>query len=289
MTARAKEIYRQRKTIDIAGIEDTLKFLALSALDRVLFSRAASPDRDPAPDWNHMRILAELLPDSTNSDPLTKGACTRLESVYQMNEPENWSTSQRSIVAMAVKPGWRNNLRYVQQRGFRKRLAPPPPESGFLAEIIARAAWSEPVFRVAVIRSIRASLRREVIMTSGRGALPVLSNQFWWILIAMALDKILPENRVFDSGRLQRGIVSHAQISSKTAGWAGFWEQYLLLRAQRAHLPNRLVPVNLPLFASGPEALLGDTVDDPDSQSAIRPGWQSEAPEYAIYLLKGRY
>ena len=115
-------------------------------------------------------------------------------------------------------------------------------------------------------------------MTPEPVALPTFSNDFWWVLIGTFSD----------STPLGTALRAAGAESSAGMGWAGFWEQYLLLRARGAGGELPTGAELLPLVRFDVRAL-DSGAHEPEDPDAARRGWREEGPGWALSLVGGTF
>lgn len=249
------------------ALEAALADAALSALDRAL----GSPGPSVAP-----KSLERLFPIPSASARRGRRRAERAASRLAPKDTGGLSRFQARILSDALAPGeWGERWRRLFDRMLRRRPEPPAILDP-ARRALAASVWSAPPFRRAVSLRLYRSLRHEVLMTPEPFEFPGLSSDFWWVLIAAFSD----------STPLGKALKAAGSESGAAKGWAGFWEQYLLLRAQRAggNLPGGMD--QLPLVGREVRAL-HPASDDPDDPVAARPGWRDARPGWAVSLIDG--
>lgn len=139
------------------------------------------------------------------------------------------------------------------------------PEMWCLA---GQAAWLGPDFQHPINRILDQRLRSEVLLKGGRPPRVFISPRTIWALLALAsLQPVAGRiNRKMDSQlrKLRLPLGELAQQIAMGTDWAGFWDQWLLIRALplvRVRFPDHEVPLlhalkDLPLRkAAGSKAL----------------------------------
>lgn len=106
------------------------------------------------------------------------------------------------------------------------------PEMWCLA---GEAAWIGPDFQLPINRSLDQRLRSEVLLDGGRPVKVFISPQAVWALIALAAaqPQSRKQRRAMDPllRRLRKPLGRIAADQAMRAAWAGFWDQWLLIRA----------------------------------------------------------
>lgn len=237
--------------------------MALTALDHTLFA--------PVPDQDAGYQTADLETLFPGSDALTAREALRVKEAanrVDLYEPQTLSPYQgRLLTWMLPRPWWERRLLPLIAR-LRRQPAQPFAEFNTLRDPMAASVWMQPEFCRLVALRLHRCLRTEVLMSPDRMSPTILSASFWWVLLA----GLAPEN---EAGRRLR---AHADACSKAEGWAGFWEQYLLLRLSRQGKSLPDATAQLPLFQMQGKGAESEC-------SAARPGWQSEAPAWASSLI----
>ena len=228
--------------------------------------------------------LTGVLSDPERGEAAAMRAAARLGARYLVTDPLDWGPIQAAIVAEALPEGPGRRLLRHLHRALAGESTGLPAESTAVAGALARSAWSEPSFRGDVARAIRTQLRSEVVLFPDNGALPWISVPCWWHLIA-AVWPSFAYRRLSRRAALGRMIRARVRHTGSIVGWAGFWEQYLLWRAQEARFEVGAAAQGLPLLFHGIDALPASASLE---STAARPRWRSEAPGYAAALLRKR-
>lgn len=193
-----------------------------------------------------------------------------------MTAPGAWSAAQQDLLGLAIAPSVTARLRDTLARSFRRRSAPVPPESAPILLALSEQAWAAYGFNLRLAQAMQRTLRREVILHPPDPQRPRLAPQTCWLLMALF------KGAVFDAAGA--GVIAAAEARAVQAArqkeWAGFWDQYVLMRAtgQGATLPTDLR--GLPLISGGADALVA-----PTRHTAARPDWHAHAPAYARHLI----
>lgn len=198
--------------------------------------------------------------------------------------------------------------RSVSRHLFRCR--PPPPSdwrgagplgAEAIGATVARAAFTDPRVHRACLTGLRKMLKRRILMPPGEAHLNVrLSLPFFWCLLAIAIKSS-------EGGAIRQAahdaVCGEAELAVRTAGWAGFWEQWCLKLVLSDAVPReaeslvRMVE-NLPLIrgddtvvATGQLEACGESEQTSDEEGwgvvMTRPDWKANAPPFAARLVDG--
>ena len=169
--------------------------------------------------------------------------------------------------------------------------------------LAAIRAWGDLAFQYEVAAAGRAVLRKRVLLSShemkalytGARAAPLLSPQFFWLLLAAA--DTCRDGRIWRPGerRRRRAAAQLQAIADElayTAAWAGFWEQWLLLelasqdKRWSGHLSMRLqaAVAALPIFQAFPEYKPAPVQVSTAAEVPGLANWAGEAPGWVRRL-----
>lgn len=146
--------------------------------------------------------------------------------------------------------------------------------------LLGSLAWDDLAFRQTVASRILAWLREGYLMRPG--ALPVLAPETCWILLAAAAGD--GRLRWWMRGARRRSAVRMevtrhlaSLMALRTPGWAGFWDQWVLLRLLDADpgLPGRLWPELAASLSPLPLAGGADCANP-----LVRADWLAEQPDW---------
>ena len=104
--------------------------------------------------------------------------------------------------------------------------------------VAGEAAWLEPSFQREISAKLSGYLKRSYLFPDGRAPIPHLSTRVFWLLLALV--KTRPAGfllRARTRFRKARGVWGSLQTLARSrglaSGWAGFWDQWLILEAVR--------------------------------------------------------
>lgn len=256
------------------ALAENLRGMMLAGLQRVL-----SPDHDPATllslENGAARLFEDLLSHSVDAQKARPGA-QAFGKLFLVTTPPTLSPTQSTLLAGKAAPGRRARLRIKLLNLFRPRRRVPlelAPDAAHFADLWQFHIFAHFAIQARVAHALQRHLSGRVLLWPPDKLPPRLETAtFWWLA---SLGCAGP-------GGLKRQIATLADALSQRAGWAGFWDQYVLRLAHEngAQLPQSAP--DLPLVASADAALA--TPPDDDAAQA-RKGWRLEAPAYAPALL----
>ncbi|NJN15471.1 MAG: hypothetical protein HC822_03840 [Oscillochloris sp.] len=142
---------------------------------------------------------------------------------------------------------------------------------------------------------LRQTLARQVLFFPGLPPVPILAPQCYWALIALAEignpQLLLPwPRRRLVRAALQR-LQSIAAGIALSAGWAGFWDQWVLSEAQRQWSKpksNSASPLHQALAALPLHQSAGATVPQHEQPpfTLANPNWEQERPPWFDLLAQ---
>ncbi len=289
MTGTARDFARQRDRLDFHELELFLRDLGLAALIQILTSTQPMPrfDLKAGRNTDPINTLAALLLTANETHRLIAGPVIRMSESYLVTDPQDWTVAQRGMIAAGIGPRRASLLRHAFLRALRQVAPPRLPEAAALATALGHMAWCVPEVRLETRICLNAALRSEVVLYPRGGAAPDLSAPFWWLIVGATCEQILSGLPRRSTLPLRKALRETAVVQAATKDWAGFWEMYLLRRSRERGFGSGLIPPDLPLLKDDPLAQL--TAESPDDanagNSALRAGWQAEAPPYARSLL----
>ena len=264
--------------------------------------RAAFQGRDPAPAAAVLRRMAlAALADALGSGPkpaplppaplanwfgekAVQGVAVRrsmrlLQAAFLFGQIGDASPVGRAIVAGAVPAGRIAHLRDGLARRWRgKEDAVAPPGVDGFGPALAALAFSDPGFRRDVVAMVRDHLRARVLFHPDAAPVPVLSPACCMVLIGARTGTA-------DRTPVTLGLHALAAALAAAAGWAAFWDQWVLHAA--AAQPLFLLPraiVSLPLLAHGHAAI---ALPGEETDVRVDPAWRNAVPGYCQQLLHG--
>lgn len=100
--------------------------------------------------------------------------------------------------------------------------------------LVAQMAWNDLSFREEILQASYESLKHELPLMSGTPHQLTLNPGCFWTLILLTSDQT-PFSAFLSGHRERVGVVSALRRAAAsqliTAGWAGFWDQWLIQRA----------------------------------------------------------
>lgn len=148
--------------------------------------------------------------------------------------------------------------------------------------LLASLAWDDLAFRHAVAERVLAFLRERHLMHPGPAPAPRLSPETCWLLVAAGAGPA--RRRWWMLGpartRARRAEAVHrlaSLMALSASGWAGFWDQWVLLRllGNIPDLPGRLKPELSQALASLPLAVGGQ-----GANPLAHPDWTQQCPDW---------
>jgi|GEM_PF-1394760 len=257
--------------LDPAPAAAILRQMAIAALADALGSVTPSPiniEKQGLGDW--------LTEAPVNSAGVT-ASLRQLQRALLFGQINESAPTTRALVAAALPAGRIARLRdrvAVLRRRQTGVVAAPGIDA--LGPALAALAFSDATFRRGVITMIREHLGARVLFHPDAAPVPVLSAPGCMIVIAARTD-------LADQTVVANGLRALADTLSATAGWAGFWDQWLL--AQAAGKSPFMLPESiraLPLLAYGYGAIEApaDQIDP-----MVSPNWLGSVPGYCRYLF----
>ncbi|MEO9960164.1 MAG: hypothetical protein ABJF07_07705 [Nisaea sp.] len=160
------------------------------------------------------------------------------------------------------------------------RHAKPVVGADRLASALGQTAWTDPSFAFDVAVFGRNVLINHVIFSPGPDHPVSLSVQGLWVLIAFAAERSgdLPPP-------LKKRLVELGDEHAKTAGWAGFWDQFLIQLIADGRTLDQFDPNLFPLVPG--KRLSVDVSPHQDIVDVLEADWVSRVPGYAEHLLNG--
>ena len=267
------------RTLPLNPAAAGLRAWAGDALPALLAGRAL-----PVPTRRQRRVLAPLLRPTRPGEAVearAHAALTRHRRLAAGAAPKD----ELSLLigdSMAAAP-W-----LVRQRRRLRRAAVYVPPA--LWELLGEAAWSGPLWCRDIAARIRDHLGERLLFRAGELPVARPEARFYWALLAVALD-----GEADGDGAALRRIAARLAMAP---GWAGFWDQWLLLHlhgddAGQAGAPE--IRTLLERIAALPLALMG-TADrpappQPSGPSApladagvplARASWRREMPSWMV-------
>lgn len=160
--------------------------------------------------------------------------------------------------------------------------------------LAAEMAWREPGFQHRTAELLRENLRGRILWTRGRvrsAPLPLVEPNTFWALLALAgagnpARQLFKPRRMAILGALTR-FHGLAVEQASAPGWAGFWDQWILIEASQRWsatardvaepLRSALAALPLKRLAQVSEALEGAPAAGVTGGVAA-PGWEAEVP-----------
>lgn len=151
-------------------------------------------------------------------------------------------------------------------------------------QLAAEAAWQDVHFQHMIFREVDRRLRSEVLLMGGRPPHAYISSKALWALVALAAKQPLKrrERRTIEPAlrQLRTGLGALANRIVMEPDWAGFWDQWLLIRAlptinikfQAQDTPMVRAIKNLPLRKTSARKLVPD-YDVPPQFLLLRLWW----------------
>lgn len=256
--------------LDPAPAATVLRQLALAALAD-MFGRAPSP----------AQIGTQALGDWV-AEPSVKGAgvtasLRRLQRAMLFDQITEAAPTSRALVADALPAGRIARLR-DRVAGLRqcKRDVVAQPGADAFGPALAALAFGDATFRLSVIAMIRDHLGTRVLFYPDAAPVPFLSAPSCMILIAARIG-------LADQSAVAKGLRTLAKNLGSTAGWAGFWDQWVLKQAaDKATFTLPAAIQTLPLLAHGYGAI-GLPAGEVDPM--LVPDWLARVPVYCQSLL----
>jgi hypothetical protein len=191
--------------------------------------------------------------------------------------------------------------RFRSQRDWR---GVGPVGAEFVGSAVAQAAFTDPRLHRACSIGLQKMLKGRILMQPGEALLNIrLSAPFFWCLLAIAIGRRGGEEDSEHERVARDAILGEAQRAARTAGWAGFWEQWCLKLALAGDSPVEAKPLvrileNLPLIRGGEavgatgrleawEEAVSTTDKEDEAATMTRPDWMEDAPPFAARLIGG--
>lgn len=271
MTPRPDPFSAAVAALDPAPAAAILRQMALSALADALGSVA------PYPINSEKHELGAWLTQMPVNGAGVIASLRQLQRALLFGQINDTAPVSRALVAAALPAGRIARLR-DRVAGWRGRYtsAESPPGIDAFGTALAALAFSDATFRRGVITMIRDHLGARVLFHPDIAPVPILSAPCWMILIAARTD-------LTDQTDVTIGVRALADTLSATAGWAGFWDQWLLAQAAGKStfaLPKAIRA--LPLLANGYGAIKApaDQIDP-----MVAPDWLGGVPGYCQDLF----
>ncbi|WP_323008065.1 hypothetical protein [Pseudorhodobacter sp.] len=261
---------------DPAPAAAVLRHLALMALAEALGAiqppapYPARPAADPLADWfGEAQVQGRTIRKSLR-------LLQRRFLFGQINEDLAVS---RALVAGAVPVGRIARLRdRLVWRWRRKGCALAPPGIGAFGPALAGLAFGDVAFRRSAVTMIRDHLGARVLFHPDPAPVPVLSPACYLILIAA-------HRRLAKPTAVAQGVAGLAGALAAEAGWAAFWDQWVLQQAAgnaAFTLPDAIR--TLPLLRQG-AVVFAQPATENDPRVAL--DWANGLPAYCQYLRLG--
>jgi len=271
MTPRPDPFSVAVAALDPAPAAAILRQMALSALANALGSV------EPYPINSEKQILGDWVTETPVNGASVIASLRQLQRALLFGQINDTAPVSRALVAAALPAGRIPRLR-DRVAGLRRRHtgAASPPGIDAFGPALAALAFSDATFRRGVTAMIRDHLGARVLFHPDAAPVPVLSAPCWMILIAARTD-------LTDQTDVTIGVRTLADTLSATAGWAGFWDQWLLAQAAGKSpfaLPKAIRA--LPLLVNG-----YGTIEAPADQidPMVAPDWLGGVPGYCQYLF----
>lgn len=247
------------RTLPLSAAAAGLRAWAGDALPALLAGRKL-----PVPTRRQRRALAPLLRPPRLGEAATARARAALSRHRRLagGTPPTDDLSLLIGASMAAAP-WPAR----QAQRFRRPAVYVPPA---LWELLGEAAWSAPLWCRDIAARVRDHLGERLLFRAGELPVARPEARFYWALLAVALD-----GEAEGDGAALRRIAARLAIAP---GWAGFWDQWLLLHLHSVHLHGGdaghpaapEVRTLLERIAALPLALMG-TADRPAPTRPARP------------------
>lgn len=171
-----------------------------------------------------------------------------------------------------------DRLRSLWRRLMRRAEGGAAPGGDLLAEALITTAYGDAGFRLDVAGALRRALRSRVLFDPDGPPTAVPEPA---TVAALAVVQGLPETLPPEvAGALRQA----AGRMLGAAGWAGFWDVWMLREAVRAAAGEPLP--GMPELAGFAERV-PDGEDGDAEPAQMRPGWRADCPGFAGALLYG--
>jgi hypothetical protein len=255
---------------DPAPAAAVLRQMALAALAETVGGAPVSAPPDAAP-------LSDWLGEDPAKGAAVQGSLRLLQRALLFGQVNEAAPVSRALVAGALPAGRLAHLRdWFALRWRRAGKAVAPPGSDVFGPALAALAFGDATFRRSIVTMIRDHLGGRVLFHPDAAPVPVLSAACCMVLIAARTDPA-------DQTPVTQGLRTLAATLAARAGWAAFWDQWVLhVAAGNATFALPDTVRTLPLLAHGTVAFA-----QPAEENDLRvdPDWRNGLPAYSQYLL----
>ncbi len=261
--AAASEI----RTICLLALETVFGHPSSSKIDHpALDAWLLQNDRPYAQKEHAGRLFAQQFAHVTPNDP---------DPVILTALAETLPGRRRDVILDYVTSRWKLWIRRTKARFA-------PDHARYCLSALVALALEDTRFQLEVQQRFRRCLETRVLLyPDGENTIRPSAVTHLFLLVTFCKLQNLPEH-------ITRTLSQLARKEAKRAGWAGFWDMWLLSQAASAGMPDKEWAW-LPFPTSGDWIAAGGIDHDTENTWMMAPGWRQAIPAFAPSLLTNSF